>query len=310
MFPKNQSPMLILGVSAVFMFFILTGCAESDSTPADLAEIEEVIKKDADGLFGIEFVAEEDSSETASVMAKTTDDIIPRAFWRRVKIRRTGLGVTKIGEDTAIAHLTFRMNGYLVILTRVNNQPVRYFKELQHTFQRKVRFVRNPEDSISYWRRESLTPAFGVSDGGTMQLNGPVVIQINRDGVLSTLTISDPLSTYIPFAQLPAWGPGDVIKIEMPVMNATAGDQPVGWAHRGRLGNMLSRLRTSFRDDGQNGDQTAGDGIYTAQWTAVNTTVIGPHIGFVDFFTHSSLFTTDGAYNSIALMFPFIKLAE
>lgn len=303
---------LMLLFSLSLIAFIFNGCADQDDVPADIAEIQELIKEDADGFFGIDMASEEDSSDYSAMMSKTTDDINTRAFWRRVQLRRTGLNVTKIGEDTAIALLTFRLSGYLVLNARVGNTGTmaRYFKPLKHTFQRKVRFVRNEEDSSTYWRRDAITPAFGVSDNGTLSLTNPVVITINRDGEIRTLTIADPLNHFIPFGYLPAWGPADIIKIEVPIANTNAEDLPFGFAHRGRYGNVMSRLRAPFHDDGLNGDAAADDGIYTAQWTAVNTTVVGPHLGIIDFFSHSAVFTNDAPYNSLAIMFPFMKLAD
>ncbi len=307
---NTKGLMLFIGLS--FIAFIFNGCAEQDDVSADIAEIEKIIKEDTDGIYGISLAAEEDSSDYSAVMTKTADDINTRAFWRRVQLRRAGLNVTKIGEDTAIAQITFRMTGYLVLNARVGNTGTftRYFKPMKHTFQRKVRFLRNETDSLNYWRRDAITPAYGVSDNGTLSLTNPVVITINRGGEIRTITIADPLNHFIPFGRLPAWGPGDVIKIEVPIANSNAGDLPLGFAHRGRYGNVMSRQRAPFHDDGLNGDAVAGDGIYTAQWTAISTAVVGPHLGIIDLFAHSAVFTDNAPYNSLAIMFPFVKLAD
>lgn len=303
---------LIFLFSLSFIGFIFNGCADQDDVPADIAEIQELIKEDADGLFGIDMAAEEDSSDYSALMSKTTDDINTRAIWRRVQLRRTGLDITKIGEDTAIVTLTFRMRGHLVLRARVGDSGIftRYFKPLDHSFQRKIRFIRNEVDTAYYWQKDGITPAYGVSDNGTLSLTGPVIIKINRHDTLNTITMTDPANHYFKFANLPKWGPDDVIKIEVPIANSNPDDSPFGSAHRGRFGNVLSRRHTPFHDDGLNGDLTSGDGIYTAQWTAVSTTVTGPHLGVLDFFSRSAVFTSDAPYNSLSVMVPFIKLAD
>ncbi len=304
---------LILLLSLTTLMLFAYGCADQeDSVPADVAEIQDLIKEDADGLYGIDMAAEEDSSDFSGAMEKTADDINTRAFWRRVQLRRTELDVTKIGEDTAVATLTFRMRGHLVIRARVGDTGVfaKYFKPLDHSFQRKIRFVRNVVDSTTYWRKDGITPAYGISDNGTLSLNGPVVMTINRHDTIHTVTMTDPANHYFRFSNLPKWGPDDLIKIEVPVANSNTDDSPFGSAHRGRFGNVLSRRHTPFHDDGLNGDSVSGDGIYTAQWTAVSTAVTGPHLGVLDFFAHSTVFTSDAPYNSLSVMIPFIKLAD
>ena len=307
--PKRLILLLSLTTLALFTY----GCADQeDSVPADVAEIQDVINDDTDGLFGIDMAAEEDSSDVNTNISKTTGEINTKAFWRRVNVRRTGLNVVKIGEDTAIATITFRMRGHLVIRARIGDSGAfaRYFKPMDHSFQRKVRFVRNTIDSTTYWHRDGITPAYGVSANGTLSLTNPIVISINRNDTLHTITINDPTTHFFKFSNLPKWGPGDIIKIEVPIANSNALDLPVGSAHRGRYGNILSRQRAPFHDDGLNGDAVASDGIYTAQWTAVNTTVTGPHLGILDFFSHSAIYTDSEPYNSLAVMLPFIKLAD
>lgn len=307
--PKRLILLLSLTTLALFAY----GCADQeDSVPADVAEIQDVINDDTDGLFGIKMAEEEDSSDVPTEMAKTTGEINTKAFWRRVNVRRTGLNVVKIGEDTAIATITFRMRGFLIIRARDNQNHIISPdpKPIDHSFQRKVRFAKNTIDSTTFWHRDGITPAYGVSANGTLSLTNPIVISINRNDTLHTITISDPTTHFFKFSNLPKWGPGDIIKIEVPIANSNASDLPVGFAHRGRHNNILSRQRAPFHDDGLNGDAVASDGIYTAQWTAVNTTVIGPHMGILDFFAHSTVYTDSEPYNSLAVMLPFIKLAD
>ncbi len=308
---KSQHLVILLGMA--IMMLIPIGCADQDTLSADEQEIADVITADEDGYFGVGLLAESDPGDisTPAFLAKVDSAIDPRGYGRRVKIWRTGLNIEK-SEDgqSAIATVSYRMKGKFIIRQKWTADTVFIFKPIDHRFQRKIRFVKNTDsNAITYWKRDALTPAFGISEGGTMHLTGNIVIRVYHysSGLSDVFTVSDPLNYFLPFDALPNWAPQDTVTLEIAIANANTSDKPYGIAHRGRHLQPLSRLKGVFHDDGLNGDTVANDGTFTIRWTAINTGITGPHVGLFDFFTTSTIFTSEMPYNSLVVAFPYIK---
>jgi hypothetical protein len=308
--PKNL--ILLLGLSVLVL--LTYGCAENNDTlPADQQEISETITTDEDGYYGMDLMSETDPGDMGGtvVMAKTNSPVDPRGYGRRVKIWRTGLTIEKSDDgQIAIATISYRMKGQFLIRLKNTTDTLFIKKPIDHSFQRKIRFIRNTDtNAIHYWKHDAITPAYGLSNGGTMSLTGNIVIKVHHfaTGLDDQFTITDPLNTFIPFNALPSWAPQDVVTLEIAIANSNTTDAPYGIAHRGRHAQPLSRLKGVFNDDGLNGDVTANDGIYTYQWTVINNGIVGPHVGIFDFFTTSTIFDSVAPYNSMAVAFPFFR---
>lgn len=299
------------------------GCSENeDALTPDQASIESEIEQDWEAL-NLDLMDEDSENSVDGGFAKevTTESvdaaINPLAYWRRVRVIRQGLDI-QISEDgqTAVATLRFRLLGRFVIVVRdtVTNHREPIFKDLDHLMERKVRFVRNQDTTAERrWIRDGFTPAYGISNGGTMALTGTVTITItdSMTGEVTTYAFSNPLEYYFTFASLPKTHPGDVVRIEVPIANSDADDEPLGKAHRARHpGHPLSRLFQGFNDDGLFGDTVADDGIYTTQWRVPNNGMFGIHLGVIDFITTSTAYDDVAPYNSLVVSFPFHKNAQ
>ncbi|NUM81843.1 hypothetical protein HUU42_13685 [bacterium] len=315
---RSNLLMLLFGLSLYGI-----GCSDnSDSLTADEASIQEEIETDAEEIYGVDIMNEEDPSNFATtasesdVLAKSMSPIEPFAYGRKLRnrvIERHRLQFEFAGDgQTAEAMITYRLRGQFVIRTRDSSSNTRgfYFKPFDHMMQRKVRFVRNQDTTAERkWLRNGISPAYGISEGGTLSLTGSIAIHITHDGTETTYTINDPLNYFFTDqTSLPTVQPGDEVRIEIAIANSNADDAPYGIVHRGRNKAHLGRVKTIFNDEGVDGDAVSGDGVYTVKWTVENNGVTGNHIGVVDFFSHSTVFDSEAPYNSLVVALPYNKV--
>ncbi len=311
----RKSSWLILMSMALFVF--LSSCGENTGTTLTVDEeaILADIETDADDIYGLDIMSEDDPSG----FAKTTDvseAIDPWAYGRRlrnhqVERRSVDFEVSDDGQ-TATATINFVLKGQFVIRDRDTSTNTRgmYFKPFEHLIQRKATFERNPDTlALKKWLRTSITPAYGISKNGTMSLTGDIHVTVTHaDLSVTNYTVSsDPLTTFFTAETVPSIVPGDVVKVEVAIANSDVNDAPYGIVHRGRHAQPLSRLKQLFYDDGTHGDSSA-DGTFTAQWTVQNNGVMGYHLGVLDFFTTSTIFDDTLPYNSLVVAFPYNKL--
>ncbi|MBX7150201.1 hypothetical protein K1X84_01075 [bacterium] len=315
---KTNLLMLLLGLS----LYGISCSDNNDSLTVDEASIQEEIETDADEIYGVDIMNEEDPSNFATIasgsetLAKSLSAIEPVAYGRRLRharIVRDRLDV-QVSDDgmTATATIRYLLRGQFVIRTRDTNNNVRgfYFKPLVHKMERKIRFVRNPDTTaVQRWIRDGITPAYGISDGGTLSLTGNINIYVTHDGNTETYTIGDPLNYFFTDqTSLPTVQPGDQVRIEIAIANSNTDDAPYGIVHRGRNKAHLGRAKNIFNDEGVDGDAVSGDGVYTVEWTVENNGVTGNHIGVIDFFTHSTVFDSEAPYNSLVVALPYNKV--
>jgi hypothetical protein len=315
----KKSSWLMLLTMLIFAFLVfLTSCGENTGSTLTVDEqaIQADIEEDADEIYGIDIMGEDDPSSFSKADG-TFEAIDPIAYGRRLRnhqVERRSLEI-EVSEDgqTATSTISFLLRGQFVIRDRDTSTDTKgiYLKPFEHLMQRKATFVRNQDTTIDRkWLRTSITPAYGVSKNGTMSLTGDIHIAVTHaDQSVSNYTISsDPLTTLFNAETLPTITPGDVVKVEVSIANSDAADDPYGIIHRGRHAQPLSRLKQLFFDDGTHNDATADDGIYTTQWTVPNNGIMGYHLGVVDFFTTSTIFDDTLPYNSLVVAFPYNKL--
>lgn len=306
--------LLVLG-----MMVFGTGCSESDEnlTPDELSMESEI--EEAWETLNLDLM-DEDSENSVNGLSKaigtesTDAPIEPLAYWRRVRVVRESRAI-QISDDglSAVATLRFRLAGKFVVVVRDSAQHRReaILKDLTHRMERKVRFLRN-EDTTSTrrWILDGFTPAYGISEDGTLSLTGNVTVSImdSASGETNSYSFTNPLEYFFQIGALPATHPGDLVRIEVAIANSQADDEPLGKAHRARHpGRPMSRLMQGFNDDGLNGDAVADDGIYTSQWKVINNGVFGIHLGVADFIATSTAYDDVAPYNSLVVSFPFHK---
>lgn len=312
----RKSSLLMLLSMVLFVF--LPSCGDNTGTTltvdeeAILADIEE----DADEIYGLDIMNEDDPS-SFSKAATTFDAIDPFAYGRRLRNRQVERRAVEFelsdGGQTATATISFLLRGQFVIRDRDTNTNTKgmYLKPFEHLMQRKATFQRNPDTlAVRKWLRTSVTPAYGISKGGTMSLTGEIHVTVTHAdlSVLNYTIASDPLTTFFTGENIPTIVPGDMVKVEVAIANSDANDDPYGIIHRGRHMQPLSRLKQLFNDNGENGDATANDGVFTTQWTVQDNSIMGYHLGVLDFFTTSTIFDDTLPYNSLVVAFPYNKL--
>ena len=308
----------LLMLFSMMMFAFLSSCGENSDSALTVDEqaIQTDIEQDAEEIYGLDIMSEDDPSSFSKTTA-TAEAIDPFAYGRRLRNHRVERRSVEIelSEDgqTATATINYLLKGQFVIRDRDSSTGTKgiYLKPFEHLMQRKATFQRNPDTSaVRAWLRTSLTPAYGVSKNGTMHLTGDIHVTVaHTDESVSTYTISsDPLTSFFTSETMPVIVPNDVVKVEVAIANSDANDAPYGIIHRGRHAQPLSNLKQIFNDNGEDGDATANDGVFTVQWTVQNNSIMGYHLGVLDFFTTSTIFDDTLPYNSLVVALPFNKL--
>ncbi len=312
----RKSSLLMLMSMTLFVF--LSACGDNTGTTLTVDEeaILADIEADEEEIYGLDIMSEDDPSGFAKTTT-TSEAIDPWAYGRRlrnqqVERRSVEFEVSEDGQ-TATATINFLLRGQFVIRDRDTNTHTKgiYLKPFEHLLQRKATFQRNPDTlEVKKWLRTSVTPAYGISKNGTMSLTGDIHVTITHaDQSVSNYTVSsDPLSSFFTAATIPTVVPGDLVKAEVAIANSDSADDPYGIIHRGRHAQPLSRLKQVFNDNGENGDATAADGVFTVQWTVQDNAIMGYHLGVLDFFTTSTIFDDTLPYNSLVVAFPYNKL--
>jgi len=310
-------------MTALFVVFLMASCSEKDSLSVDEQAMVEEIQSDPDEIYGLEIMGEEDPTNfgKASGLSKSAAAIEPEGYGRRVRIRREAVDIVRSDDGmSATATITYLLVGQFVLADHVEgtNEVSLFFKPLRHRIQRRVQFQKITDstelaNSDRAWKRVGITPAYGISADGTLGLTGDVSIKIT-DGQsqnVSEWTISDPLNYFFESAhELPLVHPGDKVHIEVAIANSGTDGDPYGIVHRGKRKAFRSE-KESFNDDGENGDVTAGDGIYTIEWEVLPLlSDAGFHIGVIDFFSSNTIFESSadaGPYNSLVVALPYNK---
>ncbi len=311
-------------LAALFVVFLVTSCSDKDSLSVDEQAMVTEIESDPDEVYSLELMGEEDPTnfgKTSAGLSKSAEAIEPEGYGRRVRIRREAVDIVRSDDGmSATATITYLLVGQFVLADKVEgtNQVNLFLKPLRHRIQRKVTFEKVTDstglsDSGFRWKRTGITPAYGISENGTLGLTGNVYIKITdgESNEVKEWTISDPLNYFFESAHdLPGVHPGDKVHIEVAIANSGTDGDPYGIVHRGKRRAFRSE-KQAFNDDGENGDETAGDGIYTIEWEVLPMlSDAGYHIGVIDFFSSNTIFESSadaGPYNSLVVALPYRK---
>ncbi len=316
---KTNRTLIVTALLLVATAFM--SCSDDKSLTADEQAIVDEITTDADEIYGVDIVNEDDPSGFGKTggLSKVSVAIDPERYGRRAKPRFRDISID-VSEDglTATATIQFSLVGQFVLgdVVEGTNQVNLYFKPFRHTLTRKVQFAKVADSTEAdgfRWQRTGITPAYGVSDNGTLSLTGNVTIRVTDSTTdeVTEWTISDPLNYYFAAGNdIPRVHPGDRVHIEVGIANSGSDGDPYGIVHRGKRSRFPGE-KESFHDDGLNGDATADDGIYTIEWTVLPMlNDAGFHIGVLDFFSSNTIFESDataGPYNSLMVALPYSK---
>ncbi len=170
------------------------------------------------------------------------------------------------------------------------------------------------DDSLYGWRLIAISPtAFTMIDPAAQTVN---ITSVKFTGANSQITITDPsdllsLRLRRPEDLLPLFQAGDEVKVEAAVTNTDTGFDPSTFVYLhvpisdAFCPGPRERIRIRMRDNGQNGDAVAGDGIYTVIWTVRDR---GIHYATVDVINARTLQNeTDDDYNSTEWGIPYVS---
>ncbi len=301
--------------------FILVGCESKDNSSSSLtpdeASVEDIIAQDANQLFGVEIMGEDDPSSFSKTLAESAiGKFVPiadgevLAYGRRVRFEKDRIVIVVAPDSqSAVATLRVKLVGKFVIklkdTTAANKGLI--LKDINQVMERKVHFVRNPSDSARRWRADSLTAGFGKSVPGTLNLGGVKII-IKNGAKNNVFQFVNPLNYWMSVSNVPNVALGDEVIIEATVTNSTANDKAVAFIHRGEnRGEKRGRIKERMNDAGLFGDRVAGDNIYTIRFVVGATDFDGLHVGALDFFSKSTLFDTELPYNALTVHIPYKK---
>lgn len=219
-----------------------------------------------------------------------------------------------VQDDTAYAEMHRSMSGNFYVIAFDSNHTMvdSFVKAFSEEFERRVRFVRTDSSSNRPWRIEGITIGFGGA-GNKVRITGLSFYTLNGTDALFNYTADNASEVFIPRNDLPAFNPGDILRIELTVEN----DDPVF-----DMGNIDSgervamhygrgrgeRARRRLNDAGVFGDDAADDNVFTKLWRAHTirpnhqARVFNMHYDLID---NATLFISDGGYNTAVWSLPY-----
>ena len=219
-----------------------------------------------------------------------------------------------VQDDTAYAGLHRSMSGNFFVVAFDSNHTMvdSFVKAFSEEFERRVRFVRTDSNSQRTWRIEGITLGSGGA-GSKVRITDLSFYTLYGTDALFNYTDDNASEVFIPRNNLPAFNPGDTLRIELTVEN----DNPVF-----DMGNLDSgervalhygrgrgeRARRRLNDAGVFGDTVVNDNVFTRLWQAHNirpnqqSRVFNMHYDLID---NATLFISDGGYNTAVWSLPY-----
>lgn len=219
-----------------------------------------------------------------------------------------------VQDDTAYAdmHRSTSGNFYVVAFDSNHTMVDSFVKAFSEEFERRVRFVRTDSSSNRPWRVEGITLGYGGA-GTKVRITDLSFYTAEGSDALFNYTADNASEVFIPRDNLPAFSPGDTLRIELTVEN----DDPVfdlGELDSGEKVHMHfgrgrgERARRRLNDAELFGDAVAEDNVFTRLWRAHTirpnhqVRVFNMHYDLID---NETLFISDGGYNTAVWSLPY-----
>lgn len=219
-----------------------------------------------------------------------------------------------VQDDTAYAdmHRSTSGNFYVVAFDSNHTMVDSFVKAFSEEFERRVRFVRTDSSSHRPWRVEGITLGYGGA-GTKVRITDLSFYTAEGSDALFNYTADNASEVFIPRDNLPAFSPGDTLRIELTVEN----DDPVfdlGELDSGEKVHMHfgrgrgERARRRLNDAELFGDAVAEDNVFTRLWRAHTirpnhqVRVFNMHYDLID---NETLFISDGGYNTAVWSLPY-----
>ena len=251
-------------------------------------------------------------------MKVMSDTLWPHSDYRlrfgRHIINRERTFTFDVQDDTAYAemHRSISGNFYVVALDSNHTMVDSFVKAFSEEFERRVRFVRTDSSSQRPWRIEGITLGTGGA-GNKVRITDLSFYTVDGSDALFNYTADNASEVFIPRDNLPAFNPGDTLRIELTVEN----DDPVfdlGDLDSGEKVHMHfgrgrgERARRRLNDAEIFGDAVAEDNVFSRYWRAHSmhsnhhVRVFNMHYGLID---NATLFISDGGYNTAVWSLPY-----
>lgn len=295
---------------------------------ATAPEFDVAITDDDGELLGQATTATATSAPAAGAQVAATDSTVAATTpvsWGRRRVppdqppTRTVDFLTPPDSGRALVKVTVQFNGWFYVDTTddgIRNPGRKPLKDqvTRYALFRKIWFRPDSTsaDTVFGWRLVAISPSqFTMIDPSRQTVS---ITSVTLSDGTKTITITDP-SALLRLrrdadASIPFFKDGETVKVEAHVTNSDTGYQPSEFVYlHVPIGGMLfpgprDRSRIRMWDNGQNGDATAGDGVYTALWTVRDW---GIHHAAVDVINARTLQNeTADDYNSTAWGVPYI----
>jgi hypothetical protein len=266
------------------------------------------------------------SSSLASPADSGVGDATRPVFWARIRRPADSPPVRTVefleppADNKALVKINVKFDGLFLVdrtddgIRNPGRKPLR--DELtRYALFRKVWFhpMGVDTDSVFVWRLVAISPTeFRMTDPAKQTVG---IESVRFTGPNTDLEITDPavlLRLRGDANRLPVFHGGEEVKVEAKVTNTDTGFDPPTFVYlhvptsSSICPGPLERRRIRLRDNGTNGDVTAGDGIFTAIWTVRDA---GVHHAAIDVINSRTLQNeTDDDYNSTTWGIPYVAI--
>jgi hypothetical protein len=335
-----------LVLAALLYAAAIAGCGgdnpaqPSENTASDRAAIQQAIAQspelvvdfsdDAGELLASAGPVDAAGSTGGSLLAPADSviDATAPALWGRRRTPadhppvRTIEFVTPPDSGRALVRIVTRFDGWFYVdrtddgLRNPGKKPLRD-QVTRYALFRKIWFRTDSTrtDSLYGWRLVAVSPALFTMTDPARQTVTIQSVTLTRRG--SSVTITDPsalLRLRGDDASVPEVRQGETVRIEAKVANTDLAYRPSEFVYAHVPINArafpgpFDRVRLRMRDDGRNGDATAGDRIYTALWDVQD---VGRHHVAIDVLNARTLQSqTEDDYNSTTWGVPYAAHPE
>jgi hypothetical protein len=202
-------------------------------------------------------------TDNAAATAEAPND------WRRVESRKGGRQLNVRREAPAQpsinshgrAKVQVRYNVAGRFIVKANGREVT--KQFNQLFTRTFRF----ELKDAKWQLAELTPLQHESQGGRSGVDISRVAVYQGDASQPLHELTGDMNQSIAPETIPTLAPGANVRLEVTASQKN-GNAPFVYAY---VVGQTDRARVALRDDGMQGDRTAGDGIYSGAVTVPST---------------------------------------
>jgi len=305
-----------VGLALIGLFFI--GCT-SNTAPSDTAvqELKGLVQAE-DSLFTVNAFTDGDTEHVYLNHNRRMDHAGPFLPWfirRQVTSANRNIDIELVTSDSALITVTHQIAGTLYVGVNMDTTN----RTIVDTVWRKpfdvtavhkaIAVQRTRQGTGDYpppmggrhhgWRIVSMTPTLGTAAGSDLDLQS---VEVRNVTTGESITIDDPLNTFINWGTLPELAYGDSVEVYATVMNADGSGTTV--ISRLNMGPFARMRFLRLNDAGISPDQTADDNIFSAGWNI--RLIMGMRPAMFDVIDNDLLTNPDASYNAIFLHMPML----